>query len=41
MTEDIIAQFIDLFINVDDFCLAFEPEYNKRLLEDGISVWRR
>jgi len=35
MTEDIIAQFIGLFINVDDFCLAFEPEYNKRLLEDG------
>ena len=35
MTDRIIAQFIGLFINVDDFCLAFEPEYNKRLLEDG------
>ena len=29
--DDIIA----LFCNVDDFCLAFEPEFNKRLLEDG------
>jgi len=35
MTDSIIAQFIGIFINVDDFCLAFEPEYNKRLLEDG------
>ena len=35
MTDSIIAQFIGFFINVDDFCLAFEPEYNKRLLEDG------
>jgi hypothetical protein len=31
MNTDIIA----LFCDVDDFCLAFEPEYNKRLLEDG------
>ena len=35
MTDSIIAQFIGFFINVDDFCLAFEPEYNKRLLKDG------
>ena len=35
MTNSIIEQFIGLFINVDDFCLAFEPEYNKKLLEDG------
>ena len=35
MTDSIIEQFIGLFINVDDFCLAFEPEYNKKLLEDG------
>ena len=35
MTDSIIAQFIGLFINVDDFCLVFEPEYNKKLLEDG------
>ena len=31
MNTDIIA----LFCEVDDFCLTFEPEYNKRLLEDG------
>jgi len=31
MNTDIIA----LFCDVDDFCLAFEPEYNKRQLEDG------
>ena len=24
-----------LFCDVDDFCLGFEPEYDKRLLEDG------
>ena len=35
MTDDIITQFIELFCHVDDFCLAFEPEFNKRLLEDG------
>ena len=31
MSSDIIA----LFCDVDDFCLVFEPEYNKRQLEDG------
>ena len=31
MNTDIIA----LFCDVDDFCLIFEPEYNKKLLEDG------
>ena len=31
MNTDIVT----LFCNVDDFCLGFEPEYNKRLLEDG------
>ncbi len=31
MNTDIIA----LFCDVDDFCLVFEPEYNKRQLEDG------
>lgn len=30
-TDDIIA----LFCEVDDFCLEFEPEFSKRLLEDG------
>jgi hypothetical protein len=35
MTDDIMMQFIELFCPVDDFCLEFEPEYNKRLLEDG------
>ena len=35
MTDDIITQFIELFCDVDDFCLEFEPEFNKRLLEDG------
>jgi hypothetical protein len=36
MTDDIITQFIELFDSVDDFCLEFEPEFNKKLLEDGI-----
>ena len=31
MNTDIVA----LFCDVDDFCLSFEPEYNKKLLEDG------
>ncbi len=31
MNTDIVT----LFCDVDDFCLGFEPEYNKRLLEDG------
>ena len=35
MTDDIIAQFIELFCGVDDFCLEFEPEFNKQQLEDG------
>ncbi len=35
MTDNIITQFIKLFCHVDDFCLKFEPEFNKRLLEDG------
>jgi hypothetical protein len=35
MTDDIVTQFIELFCGVDDFCLDFEPEFNKRLLEDG------
>ncbi len=35
MPNDIIAQFIELFCGVDDFCLVFEPEFNKQLLEDG------
>jgi hypothetical protein len=35
MNNDIIAQFIELFCGVDDFCLEFEPEFNKQLLEDG------
>ena len=35
MTDNIIAQFMELFCGVDDFCLEFNPEFNKRLLEDG------
>jgi len=35
MTDSIITQFIELFCPVDNFCLVFEPEYNKKLLEDG------
>ena len=30
-----VDNIIALFCNIDDFCLAFEPEFNKRLLEDG------
>jgi len=30
-TDNIIA----LFCDVDDFCLKFEPEFNKKLIEDG------
>ena len=36
MTDDIIAQFIELFCGVDDFCLELEPEFNKKLLKRGI-----
>lgn len=35
MNTNDIDDIIALFCNVDDFCLAFEPEFNKRLLEDG------
>jgi hypothetical protein len=35
MTDNSITQFIKQFCPVDDFCLKFEPEFNKKLLEDG------
>ncbi len=35
MNDNAVLQFIDLFSDIDDFCLDFEPEYNKRQLEDG------
>jgi hypothetical protein len=35
MNTNDIDNIIALFCDVDDFCLAFEPEFNKRLLEDG------
>ena len=35
MNNEINDDFIELFCDVDDFCLEFEPELNKRLLEDG------
>ena len=35
MVNSIIAQFIELFINIDDFYPAFELEYIKKFLEDG------
>jgi len=35
MNDDIIMEFIDLFYNVDNFCMKLEPQLNKRLLEDG------
>ena len=30
MTDIGITQFIERFCPVDDFCLKFEPEFNKR-----------
>lgn len=30
-TDNIIA----LFCDVDDFCLKFEPQFNKKLIENG------
>lgn len=35
MDDNTVLQFIELFSGVDDFCLDFEPELNRRLLEDG------
>jgi len=35
MTDRIITQFIELFCSVDNFCLKFEPAYNRKLLEDS------
>jgi hypothetical protein len=32
---------ITLFCDVDDFCLKFEPEFNKKLIEDGIKKRNR
>lgn len=36
MNDDIIMRFIALFYDVDNFCLEFEPEFNKKQLEDGL-----
>lgn len=38
MTDDIITQFIKLFCHVDDFYPEFEPEFNKKPLEDGTRI---
>ena len=33
-TDNIIA----LFCDVDDFCLKFKPEFNKKLIKDALTV---
>lgn len=30
-----MIEIITMFSEIDDFCLEFEPEYNKRLLKAG------